>query len=94
MDFTYYWKKKEANFGPPIKTEVSSGTHISCENILKYNGKYVGLRRPKANPGHEIPQKALTSGKPHLYFEHNLPRWGQSTDEYIKQVIHDFAGVA
>jgi len=93
MAFKYYWEKNEANFGPPIKTEVSYGTHISCENILKFNGNYIALRRPKANPGHEIPKKALKNGNPHLYFVHNLPRWGQSTDFYIKQVIHDFAGV-
>jgi len=60
---------------------------------IKFEGKYVALRRPKANPGHEIPQKVLENGKPHLYFVHNLPRWGQSTDDYIRQVINDFAGV-
>ncbi len=93
MSFKYYWKNQEANFGPTIKTEVRNGTHISFESILKYKRKYVALRRPQANPGHEIPQKALKSGNPHLYFVHNLPRWGQSLDTYVKQVVKDFAGV-
>lgn len=91
--FKYIWKQKEANFGPPIETEVSGGTHISCENILKFNGKYVALRRPKAIPEHEIPPKALKSGKAHLYFVHGLPRWGETTEGYVKRVVRDQAGV-
>lgn len=93
MNFKYIWKKKEANFGPPIKTEVPGGTHISCENVLKFKGKYVALRRPKAIPEHEIPPKALKSGKPHLYFVHGLPRWGETTEQYVRRVVRDQAGV-
>lgn len=48
--FKYIWKNGEANFGPPVETEVSGGTHISAENILKFNGKYVALRRPRPIP--------------------------------------------
>lgn len=93
MSFKYIWKKKEANFGPPIETEVSVGTHLTCENILKFNGQYIALRRPEAIPEHEIPEKALKSGKPHLYFVHGLPRWGETTQQYVKRVIRDQAGV-
>lgn len=94
MSFKYIWKKREANFGPPIATEVSGGTHISCENILEFKGQYVALRRPKAIPEHEIPKKALDSGKPHLYFVHGLPRWGELMGEYVKRVVMEQAGVS
>lgn len=91
--FKYIWKNKEANFGPPVETEASGGTHISAENILKFNGKYVALRRPEAIPEHEIPEKALKFGKPCLYFVHGLPRWGETMDEYVRRVVKDQAGV-
>lgn len=93
MGFEYRWKRKEANFGPPIETEVISGTHISCENFLKFDGKYVALRRPEAIPGHEIPQKAQHAETPHLYFIHNLPTWGETLEQYIRRVVKEQAGV-
>lgn len=93
MSHKYIWKKKEANFGEPVEAEVPSGTHISCENILKFNGQYVALRRPQAIPEHEIPQKAQESGKPYLYFVHGLPRWGETMDQYVKRIVKDQAGV-
>ena len=93
MKFQYHWKNKEANFGPPIEIEVPNGTHISAESILKFEGKYVALRRPEAIPEHEIPEKAQKAGKPHLYFVHGLPRWGEATEQYLKRVVRDQAGV-
>lgn len=93
MAFEYRWKKKEANFGLPVETEVSGGTHVSCESVLKFNGQYVALRRPEAIPEHEIPKKALTSGKSHLYFVHGLPRWGETMEAYVGRVIKEQAGV-
>ena len=93
MNFKYSWKQKEANFGPPIETEVSGGTHISAECILKFNGQYVALRRPEAIPEHEISPKAQKSSKPCLYDVHGLPRWGETTEDYVKRVVKDQAGV-
>ncbi len=92
MSFIYIWKKREANFGPPIETEASGGTHISCECVLRFDGKYVALRRPEAIPGHEIPEKALKSNKPHLYFVHGLPVWGENMEGYVKRVVGEQAG--
>lgn len=92
-NFKYIWKKGEANFGQPVGTEISGGTHISCENILKFGGKYVALRRPEAIPEHEIPQKAIDAGRPHLYFVHGLPRWGETMGQYVKRVVKEQAGV-
>lgn len=93
MSFHYNWKNREANFGPPVETEVAGGTHLSAECILKFNGQYTALRRPEAIPEHEIPQKALDSGKPHLYFVHGLPRWGETMDQYVSRVVKEQAGV-
>ena len=92
-DFKYIWKNKEANFSPPVETEVPNGTHISAESILKFEGEYVALRRLEAIPEHEVPEKAQKAGKPHLYNVHGLPRWGETTEQYIKRVVKDQAGV-
>lgn len=91
--FKYHWLHKEANFGPPIEDEVKGGTHISIENFLMFDGKFVALRRPEANPQHEIPAKAQKAGKALLYFVHNLPIWGETLDEYIHRLVMESAGV-
>ncbi len=93
MPFKFYFKRKEANFSAPVKTEVDSGTHISIENILKFKGKYIALRRPKAIPGHQLPPKAEKSRKDFLYFAHGLPHWGEGADKYIRRIVKEQAGV-
>lgn len=93
MAFKYIWKNNEANFGEPVETEVPGGTHISCESILKFNGMYVALRRPEAIPEHEIPEKVLKMGVPHLYFVHGLPRWGETIDQYVRRLVKEQVGV-
>ncbi|MBI2798238.1 hypothetical protein HYX70_02970 [Candidatus Saccharibacteria bacterium] len=93
-DFEYIWSNKEANFGPPVPKEVSGGTHISIENIPKYQGKYIALRRPYAIPGHEVPQKAQNNSDGLLYFIHNLPRWGEDLETYIHRVVLEQSGVS
>lgn len=94
MAFEYNWKNNEANFGPPVETEVKGGTHLSCECILKFGDEYVALRRPDAIPQHEKPPRAKESDVALLYFVHGLPRWGESTPEYIERVVEEQAGVA
>lgn len=91
--FEYRWSRKEANFGPPVAGEVKGGTHISIENFLMFEGKFVALRRPEANPQHEMPPKAQKAGKALLYFVHNLPIWGETTDEYVNRIVMENAGV-
>ena len=93
MSFKYVWKNKEANFGEPIENEIPGGTHISVENVLKFNDKYVALRRPGAVPEHEISEKAIKTGKPHLYFVHGLPQWGETMGQYVRRVVREQAGV-
>ena len=58
-----------------------------------FQGKFVALRRPEANPQHEIPVKAQKAGKALLYFVHNLPIWGETLDEYVNRVVTENAGV-
>ena len=58
MSFEYNWKNKEANFGPPIPKQMSGGTHITFEIILKKDNQFVALRRPNAIPEHELPAQA------------------------------------
>ncbi len=93
MKFSYRWSKKEANFGVPIELEITGGTHIAAECILKFNGKYIALRRPEAIPEHEIPEKAQKSKRPCLYDVHGLPRWGETTEQFVRRVVKDQTGV-
>lgn len=93
MTFKYEWLRQEANFGPVIQSEVPYGTHFTIESVLKYSGKYIALRRPEAVPHHEIPPRALSAGKPLLYFVHALPLWGESLTQYVDRAVHEQAGV-
>src|SRR5689334_3246085 len=93
MAFKYTWNKKEANFGPPIKSEVVGGTHFASECFLKFKDKYVALRRPLAVPEHEVPQKAQKLNSPCLYNVHGLPRWGESLQKYLERIIKAQTGV-
>lgn len=90
MAFEYHWYRKEANFGPVVETEVKGGTHFTIESVLRYQDKFVALRRPGAIPHHEIPQRV---GKPLLYFVHDLPIWGESLKEYLERIVMEQAGV-
>jgi hypothetical protein len=93
MSFEYIWHRNEANFGPTIEREVQKGTHFTIENILHFDGKFVALRRPEAVPNHEVPGRALKSGRPMLYFVHDLPIWGESLKQYINRIVMEQAGV-
>ena len=93
MRFEYYWKNKEANFGPPIPKQVKGGSHITFEIILKKN-KYIALRRPKGIPEHELPPQAKDYPNGLLYFCHNLIRYGESVEDCVKRIVQDQAGVS
>jgi len=88
MTFIYNWKNKEANFGKPLEKQVKGGTHITCEIILKHQGKYIALRRASI-PGHEAPSR-----KKILYFCHNLIRYGESIDQCVKRIVKSQTGVS
>ncbi|MCH7758913.1 hypothetical protein IID20_00960 [Patescibacteria group bacterium] len=93
MNFKYIWKNKEANFGQPLKYQVKGGTHITFEIILKWNGKYIALRRP-CIPGHEAPAMEKKYSKELLYFCHNLIRYGESIEQCVKRIVKSQTGVS
>ena len=92
MSFKYVWKNKEANFGKPIKYQIKGGTHITLEIILKWNGKYIALRR-QSIPGHEASPHAKKYPKGLLYFCHNLIRYGESVGQCVKRIVKSQTGV-
>ncbi len=93
MKSQYYWRHKEANFGPVIKREVNKGTHITFEILLKKGNTYFALRRPKGIPRHIMPPKAMKSKKGMLYFCHDLIRYGESIEKCIKRIVKAQANV-
>src|SRR3989338_10207722 len=92
MNFKYIFKNKEANFGKPLKFQTRGGAHITFEIILKWNRKYIALRR-KSIPGHEAPPHAKKHPKGLLYFCHNLIRYGESVEQCVKRIVKSQTGV-
>ena len=92
-EFKYHWENNEASFGPPIKDEVPGGAHVTFEIILKYGDKFIALRRPKGISGHKPPEKSKDYPGGLLYFCHDLIRKGESTEDCIKRIVKDQAGV-
>ncbi len=93
MAFEYFYKNKEANFGPPIQRQISDGTHITFEVILKKEGKYIALRR-ESIPGHESPPNIESYPKGMLFFCHNLIRYGESIEKCVKRIVKEQCNVS
>ena len=93
MSFKYVWENKEANFGKPLKYQVKGGTHFTFEIILKWDGKYIALRR-KSIPGHEAPPHAKKYPNGLLYFCHNLIRYGESVEQCVRRIVKSQTGVS
>src|SRR3989344_154017 len=87
MIFKYKWKNKEANFGPPLKEQVTGGMHLTFEIILKKDNQYIALRRPNGIPEHELPTQAKDYPNGLLYFCHNLIRYGESVEDCVKRIV-------
>ena len=92
MNYRYIWKNKEANFGKPLAYQVKGGTHITFEIILKWNGKYIALRR-QSIPEHEAPSHTKKYPNELLYFCHNLIQYGESVEQCVKRIVKSQAGV-
>ena len=92
MIFKYVWKSKEANFGKPLRYQIKGGAHITFEIILKHKGKYIALRRSSI-PGHEAPSHAYKYPNGLLYFCHNLIRYDESVEQYVKRIVKSQTGV-
>ncbi|TSC75180.1 MAG: hypothetical protein G01um101444_26 [Parcubacteria group bacterium Gr01-1014_44] len=93
MTFQYKWKNKEANFGPPIESQILGGMHLAFEIILKKDEEYIALRRPKGIPEHELPPRAKDYPDGLLYFCHNLIRYGESVEDCVQRIVKSQAGV-
>jgi 8-oxo-dGTP pyrophosphatase MutT (NUDIX family) len=76
----------EANFGKPIVTQVSGGTHITFEMITVSNGTFYMTRWPKGLPGHDDPPNTLR-------FPHGLIRFGESLDQCAKRLVKEQLGM-
>ena len=92
MVFNYYWKRKEANFGKPLKRQVKGGTHVTFEIIPTYRGRVVALRR-QSIPGHEKPPGAKEHTEGMLFFCHNLIRYAEPMDVFVNRVVKSQTGI-
>ena len=77
----------EANFGQPIRTQVSGGSHITFELITKKHHTFYVTRWPKGLPGHDDPPNAVR-------FPHGLIRIGESLDECSERLVKDQLGMS
>ena len=82
----YKATKGEANFGSPIKTQVTGGTHITFELITKKGKTFYMTRWPRGLPGHEDPPNALR-------FPHGLIRFGESLNKCAARLVRDQLGM-
>lgn len=76
----------EANFGRPIVTQVSGGSHITFEFITKRGATFYMTRWPTGLPGHEDPPNVLR-------FPHGLIRFGESLPECAGRLVRDQLGM-
>ena len=70
----------EANFGKPIRTQVSGGSHITFELITKKEQTFYATRWPSGLPGHNDPSNTLR-------FPHGLIRVGESLEECTERLV-------
>src|SRR5690349_18562886 len=81
----YRAKNKEANFGSPIVTQVSGGSHITFELITICGPKFYMTRWPQGLPRHDDPPNVLR-------FPHGLIRFGESIEQMTKRLVKDQLG--
>ena len=91
--FKYIWKNKEANFGKPLKRQIRGGTHVTFEIIPIYDGKIVAMRR-KSIPEHESPPDINYHPRGKLFFCHNLIRYAEPMDKFVKRTVKSQTGVS
>jgi len=87
MTFQYNYIKKEASFGLPIKNQVSGGTHITFEIILKKGKNYIALRRLNGIRNHNCP-----IGN-YLYFCHDLIIYEENIETCVKRIVKEQTNV-
>jgi ADP-ribose pyrophosphatase YjhB (NUDIX family) len=83
MDYVYHYENGEANFGPPLESEVTGGAHLTFDVILHSGTTVFACRRPDGL--HDGPHNAL-------YFPHGLIRFSETVDEAVARLAKDQAG--
>jgi len=76
----------EANFGKPIATQISGGTHITFEFITKKGSKFYMTRWPNGLPRHDDPPNALR-------FPHGLICFGESLEQCAERLVREQLGM-
>lgn len=82
----YSAKNNEANFGKPIVTQVTGGTHITFELITKKGNHFYMTRWPNGLPRHDDPPNALR-------FPHGLIQFGETMEECASRLVSDQLGM-
>jgi ADP-ribose pyrophosphatase YjhB (NUDIX family) len=80
----YYYTHREANFGKPLRTEVSGGAHLTFDVVLHRGASVYALRLPAGL--HDGPKNAL-------YFPHGLIRFGETVLDCARRLAKDQAAV-
>lgn len=80
----YYYTKREANFGKPLRTERRGGAHLTCEIVLHTEDTLHALLL--LDGMHDGPKNAL-------YFPHGLIRFGESVMDCAGRLASDQANV-
>lgn len=85
MSFEYHYTHGEANFGPPLETEVAGGAHLTFDVICRVGEELVAFRRPEGL--HDAAKNAL-------YFPHGLIRFGESVEDCVQRLVDEQGGEA
>lgn len=83
MAFEYHYEHGEANFGPPLASEVEGGAHLTFDVITRLGSELVAYRRPDGL--HDGPKNAL-------YFPHGLIRFGETVDQCVQRLVNEQGG--
>lgn len=76
----------EANFGPPITTEVVGGTHIAPHAVTVRNGSFVLVDWADGLPRHDDP------GDRSVRFPHGLMEFGETVAACADRLVSDQLG--
>ena len=82
----YRATNNEANFGKPISTQVTGGTHVTFEMITYADEYFYVTHWPKGLPGHDDPPDTLR-------FPHGLMRFGESLDDCAARLVQAQLGM-
>jgi len=83
MAFEYHYEHGEANFGPPLETEVAGGAHLTFDVLLRHEQTLIAFRLPDGL--HDGPKNVL-------YFPHGLIRFGETVDDCVQRLADEQGG--